>query len=434
MKKIALVFTVIAFCLISNMVQVFIDSPEMRDHTSAGVDIIFQQEASPTLIGGFSSARLDNYTSCLILKTAGYVGPETFFQKAFGGLRVDLPITEDVDGWGAFCTYATGYESPTGGLSYSRYWHGYILPLRLLLTATTFTNIQMLFYGLVLLLTLALFLSLYKNHLSSLILPFALALFIMMPSALGICIQYVPVTIICLLSCLILSGCYERVRTFPGNAVFFGITGLLTCYYDLLTFPMITLCMPLVILIQQMIIRKESRLLTRVLCCIIGWCIGYFGIWVLKFILNIFLYGSYDAMNVIRQIKLRVSTRSNGASFSRLDALYSNIFVLLGKDLYKFLLFAFTVYEIIHVFQSIRRNTFQIKPVAFLFLIPGLIPILWMLFTSNHIYDHFYYTYRNLGGTIFAIVAFLETLSFPAQSLSAESIQPGQAITFGNNE
>jgi len=73
---------VIAFCLLSNMVQVLIDTPEMREHASAAVDIIYQQEASPTLIGGFSSARLDNYTSCLIVKTAAYVGPESFFAKS----------------------------------------------------------------------------------------------------------------------------------------------------------------------------------------------------------------------------------------------------------------------------------------------------------------------------------------------------------------
>ena len=417
MKKTALILMVIAFCLLSNMIQVLIDTPEMREHASAAVDIIYQQEASPTLIGGFSSARLDNYTSCLIIKTAAYVGPESFLQRAFGGLRVDLPTSEDVDGWGAFCTYATGYDSPTGGLSYSRYWHGYMLPLRLLLSATTFTNIQMFFYGVILVLTLSLFLSLHKNNLSALIFPLALALFIMMPAALGICIQYVPVSIICLLSCLLLSSHYDRIRIFPGNAFFFGIIGLLTCYYDLLTFPMITLCMPLVILIQQMIVHKDPHIFLHILYCVIGWCIGFFGFWMLKFILNIFLYGSYDAMNVIWQIKLRTSSQSNGTSFSRLGALFSNIYVLLGKDLYRFLFIAFAAYEIIRIVYSVKKKAFQINPVALLFLIPGLIPVIWMLLTSNHIYDHYYYTYRNLAGAICAFIMFVETF-FTAQHLN----------------
>ncbi len=407
---------VIALCLLSNMVQVLIDTPEMREHASAAVDIIYQQEASPTLIGGFSSARLDNYTSCLIVKTAAYVGPESFWQRAFGGLRVDLPITEDVDGWGAFCTYATGYDSPTGGLSYSRYWHGYMLPLRLLFSATTFTNIQMFFYGVVLFLSLLLFLSLHKNHLSSLIFPLALALFIMMPAALGICLQYVPVSIICLLSCLLLSGHYDHIRIFPGNTFFFGIIGLLTCYYDLLTFPMITLCMPLVILIHQMIVRKEPQPFLHILYCVIAWCIGFFGFWMLKFILNAFLYGSYNAMNVIQQIKLRTSSQSNGTSFSRLDSLISNIYVLLDKDLYRFLFITFIAYEMIHILCSVKKNTFRVTPAALLFLIPGVIPVIWMLLTSNHIHDHYYYTYRNLAGTIMAFCMFIETLFMHSRS------------------
>ena len=415
-KKTALVFLVIAFCLLSNMVQVLIDTPQMREHASAAVNIIFHQEASPTLVGGFSSARLDNYTSCLIVKTAAYVGPESFWHRAFGGLRVDLPVTEGSDGWGAFCTYATGYDSPTGGLSYSRYWHGYMLPLRLLLTATTFTNIQMFFYGVVFVLTLLLFLSLHKNNLFPLIFPFALSLFSMMPSALGICIQYVPVSIICLLSCLLLSGHYDHIRLFPGNALFFGITGLLTCYYDLLTFPMITLCMPLVILIQHMINHKEPQLFLHTLYCVMGWCIGFFGFWMLKFAMNTFLFGSYDAMNVIQQIKLRISSQSDGTSFSRLDSLISNIYVLLGKDLYRFLFITFIVYEMIRILCSVKKNTFRITPASLLFLIPGVIPVIWMLLTSNHIHDHYYYTYRNLAGTIMAFCMFIETLFMHSRS------------------
>jgi hypothetical protein len=121
-------------------------------------------------------------------------------------------------------------------------------------------------------------------------------------------------------------------------------------------------------------------------------------------------------MNVIRQIKLRTSSQSNGTSFSRLDALFSNIYVLLGKDLYRFLFIAFAAYEIIRILYSVKKNAFQINPVALLYLIPGLIPVIWMLLTSNHIYDHYYYTYRNLAGTIMAFCMFIETLFMHSRS------------------
>ena len=33
-------------------------------------------EASPEIVGGFASTRLDNYTAVLILKTAAYIGDD----------------------------------------------------------------------------------------------------------------------------------------------------------------------------------------------------------------------------------------------------------------------------------------------------------------------------------------------------------------------
>ena len=38
---------------------------------------------------------------------------------------------------------------------------------------------------------------------------------------------------------------------------------------------------------------------------------------------------------------------------------------------------------------------------------PLLAPVLWMLLTANHVYDHDYYTYRNLAGAAFAALSAL---------------------------
>ena len=138
----ALLLTVL-LCAGANIAACFIDTQQMRQNAAQGVTMLGEQGGIPQLIGGFKAAQLDNYTSVLILKTAAYTGEETLMQRAFGGTRTDMPAAEGQSTWEAYCTYADGSLSPTGGLTYSRYWHGYTLPLRILLCVMNVSNIQM---------------------------------------------------------------------------------------------------------------------------------------------------------------------------------------------------------------------------------------------------------------------------------------------------
>lgn len=138
----ALLLTVL-LCAGANIAAFFIDTQTMRSNAAQGVAMLGEQGGIPQLIGGFKAAQLDNYTSVLILKTAAYTGEETLMQRAFGGTRTDMPTAEGQSAWEAYCTYADGSLSPTGGLTYSRYWHGYTLPLRILLCVMNVSNIQM---------------------------------------------------------------------------------------------------------------------------------------------------------------------------------------------------------------------------------------------------------------------------------------------------
>ena len=112
----ALLLTVL-LCAGANIAAFFIDTQTMRSNAAQGVAMLGEQGGIPQLIGGFKAAQLDNYTSVLILKTAAYTGEETLMQRAFGGTRTDMPTAEGQSAWEAYCTYADGSLSPTGGLA-----------------------------------------------------------------------------------------------------------------------------------------------------------------------------------------------------------------------------------------------------------------------------------------------------------------------------
>ena len=402
-KGILFIFMLVLFCIGQMLIFPLIDTPRLRSNATEAVDKIWAQGVNPEIIGGFAGARYDNYTSVLIIKTAAYTGPETPIQKAFGGFRVEVPIQEDTDAWGAYCTYEDAINIETGGLSYSRYWHGYSLPLRIFLCFFTFSNIQLLCYGLEMLLIMASVILLYKRGLTALLPGWCFTLLIMVPAMMGICIQFVPCMLLFLCGSVLLLLCKERIDRSIGMGFYFVALGLLTSYFDLLTFPTVTLTIPLLILYSMD--RHENKTHSLLPLCIC-WGLGYSLMWSLKWLLNGLTLDASLFGGVLAQLRLRISSSSNGVQYTRIEALMGNIRMVFNKPA---CLLAFSFSLIITLILGCRRKM-SFSRLSSL-LLPIGFPLLFMLATANHIYDHGYFTYRNLAGPIFTIFIFLASLN-----------------------
>ena len=260
----------ILICIAANVLAFLIDTPDMRQNAWQGCQMLSMQEGTPQMVGGFKSSQLDNFTSVLILKTAAYTGEESLIAKALGGYRVDMNAADGQSGWDAFCTYASGPESPTGGgMGYARYWHGYTLPVRLLLCIMDVANGQMLLYFMQMALLFLVLFQMHARGLSRLVPGFFLAYFLMMPFSMSICLQYVPVSMLMLAACALILAADERIDRAVSLPVFFALLGLLTNYFDLLTFPLATLGFALVTELALMLRRGGSAkqlFVTTVLC------------------------------------------------------------------------------------------------------------------------------------------------------------------------
>ena len=397
-----------AVCAACNLLAAVIDTPAMRENAADGCQLLCREGATPELAGGFRSSQADNFTAVLILKTAAYTGGETPLQRAFGDFRTDLAAAPGEDAWEAFCTYADGRESPTGGLSYSRYWHGYLLPLRLLLCFFNYSNIRMLLYGAQTALFVLLLLLAVRRGLSALCPGLLIAYFFTMPAVTGLCIQFIPVSLLSLggSAAVLAAG---RDTKAPAQPFLFAVLGLLTSWLDLLTAPVLTLCIPLVFALALELQRGRTlpSLIRLAAGCCAGWVLGYAGMWALKWALNAFLFGTGYAAGVFSQIALRLSGESGGVVFSRLQALRRNASVLFSKAAYLLLLAAAAVCSL----ACGLRRPLRVDARALALLIPGAAALFWMLATPNHIWDHYYYTYRSLCGFLFSALSCLACLT-----------------------
>ena len=411
------VLCAVFLCAAMNLTAFAIDTPAMREHAVQAVEQLGYEMASPEVVGGFASSRLDNYTAVLILKTAAYDGGEPFLYRAFGGFRVDLPTQEGQTDWEAFCTYADG-QSASPSVSYSRYWHGYTFALRLMLCLFNLSNLQMLFLFAQTALLVWVLTLMVKRGLNALIPAFAAAWFFMSPTAMGVCLQYVPVSLLTLLACALLLTMDASIARRVGLPVFFALIGLFVNFFDLLTFPVVSLAFPLVLLLALGIQRGESfsALAGTLLFCCVGWALGYGCMWMLKWAVNLLVFGPGAFVSVSGQISLRLS--AGGETHSRLDTLLRNLRIITDKTAYRVILLAALAFSLGLLFRRSRRGRLDAR--ALLALIPALVPVLWVLALSNHASDHTYFTYRSLCGAVFALFA-LPALSAPADSAHTDA-------------
>ena len=423
----ALLLGLAALAILMNLVSVFIDTPRLRENAEKGARMLCGEGATPQLVGGFQTSQPDNYTSVLILKTAAYTGGEPFWYRVFGGYRTDLRPAEGEDAWAAFCRVADGRESPTGGLSYSRYWHGYTLPLRALLCVFNLSNIEMLLYFAELALLSAVLLLTQRRGLLHLLPGLLAALFLMMPAVSGLCLQYAPLTLLTLCACLLLLAWRQAIERSVSLLVFFAAAGLLTCYFDLLTFPTVTLSFPLVF---EIALRRRSgeggrQVLRAAALFSFAWGAGFAGMWALKWALNLLVF-PISAGGILSQIRLRLSTQSNGMRYTRPQALIKNARLIFSKASYLSILLLSSAASLF--LGLFRRGKKQPDPGCLTYLLPAALPVLWMLATANHVFDHHYYTYRNLCGALFAGLALLSEVTRPAvPPVSAEAAETAEA-------
>lgn len=409
LRGLSLLLACLVLCIAANFLAFFIDTPDMRRNAWQGCLMLGEQLGMPQTVGGFLSSQLDNFTSVLILKTAAYTGEESLLEKAFGGLRVDMPAADGLNEWEAFCQYAFGSESPTGGgMGYSRYWHGYTLALRLMLCVLDVANLQMfLYFAQLALLCLVLF-QMKSRGLGRLIPGFFLAYFLLMPFASSICLQYMPISMLMLTACALVLKWDEAIGRAVTLPAFFAALGLFTNYFDLLTFPLVSLGFPLILLLALRMNRGESgkSLFFLTAFCGCAWALGYGGMWALKWVFNGLVFGWGMLYSIFEQIGLRAS--SNGGEISRFAVLMENLNVILAKKSYLLLIGICGLATLAPAAKTClaeRRVRLDLR--ALNLLLPAAAVAMWYLVMANHSYDHTYFTYRNAAVMVFAGYSFI---------------------------
>lgn len=369
---------------------------------------IFQQEGTyPIIISGYPNSQLDNYTDGAMFNNVIYSGEESPFIKAAACFQYRF---EDENPMESFMSYLW-MEEDYSIISYSRYWHGFLIILKPLLTFMNYADIRVLNGLFQILLLAGIIWQLTKNGLGRYIPPMLLTVFYLVPMILAMSLQYSSVYNIALLSTLILLLFHEKIDKKDLYAEFFLVAGILTSYFDLLTYPLITLGFPLIFVIIMMQREKKptKTILLVTLSCSFSWGVGYVGMWMGKWVIAVMILGIGTVSEVVSSIQVRSLNGAIKEGVSIKDVIRNN-FQLLNKPIYKIIPLALLLYHSIQIVsRKIKLNELIIRGLPFLIVIA--MPFAWYIMTADHANVHSWFTYRTFSVAILGFLSLLTVLS-----------------------
>ena len=167
----------------------------------------------------------------------------------------------------------------------------------------------------------------------------------------------------------------------------FFIVGGLTSFFDLLTAPLITLG---ILLIVSILLDKKQRAFLNSL----SWYIGYLLLWFSKLLIAHLSYSPGALQSAVAQLANRAVGVAD-EKFSLFNTVTLNVSQLIGYDRFnKIVVLSCGILFLLVLLRYFSFKTKRIKSIL-PWVFVGVLPYLWFLTLANHSYIHVWYTYRN---------------------------------------
>ncbi len=358
------------------------------------------------VVYGYSATLTGIFTDSLMLHSAVYEAEgRNVLEQAMGIYRGELSEEYWIPGE-AVVRYAIGETLPYEE-SYARYWHGYLVLLKPLLLVFNLANLRLL--GTVLqplLLGIILWLF-YKREKMQYGLAYGMTVLCMIPVSmqlslsLSVC-QY------------ILSGAliwqlwrHEKMEEKKRYPEFFLLTGILVSYFDLLTYPLVTLGIPLCVYLVLSDYPLKMQL-KRMLGFSVAWAAGYGGMWAAKWILSDVLLGTgviSDALHTLSARTASAQSYNKVTGFLHVVAVNCKPYLNWPYLLLGLVILGFGIACLFRCRKKLDRRALFNHSI--LFAILSLLPFGWFFVTENHSSEHWMFTFKILSVSIFAFLCWV---------------------------
>lgn len=367
----------------------------MRAHLAEAAVVLSGEREYHRVIPGVVSTQLDNYTDSWMMGNAVYDSPRPVYERALTCTSADFG-GGPLDGLVRYLGAEKGYRE----VDYTRYWHGYLVLLKPFFLLFDYADLRVFNVIVQLLLVFLIFRAFSKAGYELEAWGYVLSVLFMMPVVIPLSIQFSVIFYLTNFSVLVLLKAYDWIVEQNGLLLYFQLIGMCASYFDLLTYPVASLGVPLVCILLLGADRDSWTKVKNVVCLSVSWGFGYGVMWAGKWILSTLVLRDNVIANALSQILLRASHTQNGEQLTVLDTWLRNVEFYFEKPF--LILIALCLAAVL---AGIFRSRGQLADVcidSIPFLLVAVMPFVWYALAGQHSYEHHWFTFRGLVTTVFA--------------------------------
>lgn len=294
--------------------------------------------------------------------------------------------------------------------TYSRYWHGYLVLLKPLFLLFNYNQILWINTIVLIILTAVTLFFLYKR-IGIYTIAFMAVIACMNPTHILRSFQMSSCYYAMIITLLIIAiRCKEENK--KEMVLCFVIDGMILAFFDFLTYPMVALCIPLLLFV---VLNKGDTFKSQLLFMIrnsLGFLMGYGGLWILKWLFatllteeNVFLDG---IQNTLHRVGMEEMSEDVLFDDSPIMAIKLNLETIINMQTL-IILVVFLIIVLFVMFFKKEKITFNYS-----LLICGLLitisPFLWYTIVHNHCALHPHLEWRELVVSIGGLFVMLLSL------------------------
>lgn len=301
---------------------------------------------------------------------------------------------------------------------YPRYWHGYqviLRPLTVIFQVQEVRYLGMLTFHLLFFWSAWLMAKKTKPLYAMLyVLTVASGYIVFLP----VCLQFLTTFLVLFVSLIVLLSRYDKSRPLPAMKwmLYFFVVGMVENFFDFLTYPILTLGIPLILLLwlrvrdEQVDFKKNFWFMFK---SSLSWFLGYSLTWISKWLIATVVLGVRYFWRTMSVIQYRLEG-SEEEPLDRIGTIQRNLKAWLNVQdggvisWSKIALLILIMAVVLIIWRKLKdwKTIGAYVPILFV----AVYPYVWYLVMSNHSQIHYWFTYRAQLVALFGGLVFLAAI------------------------